>query len=159
MAVRTNERAAASLGISVFAVKLYAFAVASAIAAVAGILLAFKSQNIQYTSFNVFESINSVGFAVIGGLGFVLAGAFAAPNAIGGFGTRITEDWLHLHNKWDLILGSILVLVILIVQQDGIAATATEHARPLLKKLRLAGKRDVAPELPEVASERVSPKS
>ncbi len=72
VAVRTNERAAASLGISVFHVKLYAFAVASAIAAVAGILLAFKSQNIQYTSFNVFESINSVGFAVIGGLGFVL---------------------------------------------------------------------------------------
>ncbi len=51
------------------------------------------------------------------------------------------------------------MLVILIVQQDGIAATATEHARPLLKKLRLAGKRDVAPELPEVASERVSPKA
>ena len=37
IAVRTNERAAASLGISVFGVKLYAFAVSAAIAAVAGI--------------------------------------------------------------------------------------------------------------------------
>jgi ABC-type branched-subunit amino acid transport system ATPase component/branched-subunit amino acid ABC-type transport system permease component len=159
VAVRTNERAAASLGISVFSVKLYSFAVASAIAAVAGILVAFKLQNIQYGVFNVFESINSVGFAVIGGLGYVLAAAFAAPNAIGGIGTRIIEDWFHLRNKWDLILGGAIVLVILIVQQDGIAATATEHARPLLKKLRLAGKDEVAPELPDVVPERVSPKS
>ena len=94
VAVRTNERAAASLGISVFSVKLYAFAVASAIAGVAGILLAFRSQNIQYIEYNVFASINSVGYAVIGGLGFVLGAVFAAPNAIGGIGTRITEDWL-----------------------------------------------------------------
>jgi sulfate-transporting ATPase len=158
VAVRTNERAAASLGISVFSVKLYAFAIASAIAAVAGILLAFRSQNIQYIEYNVFASINSVGFAVIGGLGFALAGAFAAPNAIGGIGTRITEDWLHLGDKWDLILGSLLVFVILIVQQDGIAAAAVDHARPMLKKLHLAGRRDVASELSVVAAEPVPPK-
>ncbi|MGD9701263.1 MAG: ATP-binding cassette domain-containing protein [Acidimicrobiia bacterium] len=159
IAVRTNERAAASLGISVFSVKLYAFGVASGIAALAGILVGFKSQNIQYGGFNVFESINSVGFAVIGGLGYVLAGAFAAPNAIGGLGTRIVEDWLHLGNRWDLILGSALVLLILIVQQDGIAATATEHARSLLLKLRLAGRRPGPPELPDVETETVPPQT
>jgi ABC-type branched-subunit amino acid transport system ATPase component/branched-subunit amino acid ABC-type transport system permease component len=158
VAVRTNERAAASLGISVFSVKLYAFGVASAIAGLAGILLGFKSQNIQYTSFNVFESINSVGYAVVGGLGYVLAGAFAAPNAIGGIGTRVTEDWLHLRNQWDLIIGSAVLFLILIAQQDGIAATATEHARPLLKKLHLAGRRDTPTELPDVTAETVPPK-
>ena len=42
IAVRTNERAAASLGISVFGVKLYAFSVAAAIAGLAGILLGFQ---------------------------------------------------------------------------------------------------------------------
>jgi sulfate-transporting ATPase len=152
IAVRTNERAAASLGVSVFSVKLFAFGVAAGIAALAGILVGFASLNIQYGQFNVFNSISSVGYAVVGGLGFVLAGAFAAPNAIGGIGTRITEDWLHLHNKWDLIIGSALVFVILIAQQDGIAATATEHARPLLKKLRLAGHRPATPALPEVAA-------
>ena len=159
IAVRTNERAAASLGISVFSVKLYAFSVASGIAALAGVLVAFRSRNIQYGGFNVFESINSVGLAVIGGLGFVLAAVFAAPNAIGGIGTRITEDWLHLGNKWDVILGGVLVLVILIVQQNGIAAAATEHARPLLLKLRLAGARSVTDELPEVATQQVAPQT
>ena len=44
LAVRTNERAAASLGISVFGVKLYAFAVSAGLAAVAGILVGFRGQ-------------------------------------------------------------------------------------------------------------------
>ena len=91
--MRTNERAAASLGISVFGVKLYAFAVAAGIAAVAGILTAFQFQVIPYGQFNVFASINAVGYAVIGGLGFVLGAVFAAPNAIGGLGTKLLEDW------------------------------------------------------------------
>ena len=89
IAVRTNERAAASLGISVFGVKLYAFAVSAGLAAVAGVLIAFRGQLITYTEFNVFASINSLGQAVIGGLGYVLAAVFAAPNAIGGLGTRV----------------------------------------------------------------------
>ena len=96
IAVRTNERAAASLGISVVGVKLYAFAVAAGIAAVAGILTAFQFQNIQYGKFNVFESINAVGYAVIGGLGYALGAVFAAPNAVGGLGTKLLEDVVDL---------------------------------------------------------------
>ena len=42
LAVRTNERAAASLGVSVFRAKIYAFGVAGAIAALGGILLGFR---------------------------------------------------------------------------------------------------------------------
>ena len=49
IAVRNNERAAASLGISVFGAKLYAFSVGAAIAAFAGILLAFKDSTVVYT--------------------------------------------------------------------------------------------------------------
>ena len=44
VAVRSNERAAASLGISVFGAKLYAFGLGSAIAAVGGILLLFEQE-------------------------------------------------------------------------------------------------------------------
>ena len=124
IAVRTNERAAASLGISVFGVKLYAFAVSAGLAAVAGILVGFKGQVITYKQFNIFASINSLGHAVIGGLGYVLGAVFGAPNAIGGFGTRIIEDWIHLENQWDLIIGSAFLFVILIVHQNGIADVA-----------------------------------
>src|SRR5262249_9023712 len=43
VAVRTNERAAAALGVSVFGAKLYAFGLSSALAALGGILLAFET--------------------------------------------------------------------------------------------------------------------
>ena len=140
IAVRTNERAAASLGISVFGVKLYAFAVSAALAAVAGVLIGFRGKIVTYTEFNVFASINSLGYAVIGGLGFALGAVFAAPNAIGGLGTRVIEDWIGLGAQWDLILGSLLVFVILIVHQNGIADVVT-HPRELWEKLRLVARR------------------
>ena len=44
--------------------------------------MGFRGQNIQYQGFNVFESINSLGSAVIGGLGYVLGAVFAAAIAI-----------------------------------------------------------------------------
>lgn len=158
IAVRTNERAAASLGISVFGVKLYAFAIASAIAAIAGILLAFTQRTIQYGRFNVFESINAVGFAVIGGLGYVLAGAFAAPNAVGGFGTRIMEDLLEI-GDWDLVLGGVLVLVILIANQDGVAAVVTDEIGPFLRRIGLSSRPRVDAEVPEATLETVDPQT
>jgi ABC-type branched-subunit amino acid transport system ATPase component/branched-subunit amino acid ABC-type transport system permease component len=154
LAVRTNERAAASLGISVFGVKLYAFAVSAGLAAVAGILVGFRGQIISYTDFNVFASINSLGYAVIGGLGYVLGAVFAAPNAVGGIGTRVIEDWIHLKNQWDLIIGSILVFVILIVHQNGIADVVT-HNRAVWEKLRLAKRHVERAPLPVAVPEPV----
>lgn len=155
IAVRTNERAAASLGISVVGVKLYAFAVAAGIAAVAGILTAFQFQSIQYGGFNVFASINAVGFAVIGGLGFVLGAVFAAPNALGGLGTKLLEDLVDL-GDWAEIVGAALVIVILLAHQNGVADVVTHAVRPLARRLRLATRaRPVA--LPEAKVEAVPP--
>ena len=51
LAVRSNERAAASLGVNVSLVKTYAFSVAAAIAAVGGIMLAFMQPTIELTQF------------------------------------------------------------------------------------------------------------
>ncbi len=121
IAVRTNERAAASLGISVFGVKMYAFSLSASLAAVAGILVGFRGEIITYEQFNVFASITDLGNSVIGGLGFVLGAVYGAPNAVGGYSTRIVHDWLHLGAEWDLIVGSALVFVILIFHSNGIA--------------------------------------
>ncbi len=49
IAVRTNERAAAALGISVFGVKLYAFGLAAAIAGVGGVVLTFRTTTVAYS--------------------------------------------------------------------------------------------------------------
>jgi sulfate-transporting ATPase len=158
LAVRTNERAAASLGISVFGVKLYAFAVSAGLAAVAGILVGFRSQVVTYTDFNVFASINSLGNAVVGGLGYVLGAAFGAPMAIGGLGSRLIGG-LGLEDQWDLILGSILVIVMLIVHQNGVADLAVAHGRVLWERLHLVPRRRERAPLAASAIEPVRPAS
>ena len=99
IAVRTNERAAAALGISVVGAKLYAFALSAAIAGFGGVLYAFylygARGNIDYggITFSPFSSILLIAFAVLGGVGWV-SGAFAgAAWAAGTLGTRIGA-WL-----------------------------------------------------------------
>jgi ABC-type branched-subunit amino acid transport system ATPase component/branched-subunit amino acid ABC-type transport system permease component len=160
IAVRTNERAAASLGVSVFGVKLYAFGVASAIAAVAGILVGFTANTITYLRYDPFQSINSVGNAVIGGLGYVVGVVFAAPNAIGGLGTQAIHDWLRLdQGTWDQLLGGLLLFVILILHQHGIADLVATHMpgaqRRLLERLRLVARAVPPAALPQPSTEPV----
>ena len=71
VSVRANERAAASLGISVTGAKLYAFGLAAAVAGLGGILLGFQNYSIVYTNFDALSSVNLVTEATIGGIGHV----------------------------------------------------------------------------------------
>ena len=156
IAVRTNERAAASLGISVFAAKLYAFGVAAGIAGLAGILYGFRGTIITYEQYSPFQSIFSVGWAVIGGLGFVIGAVFSAPNAIGGIGTRIMGDVLSI-GEWDALVGGVILLLIIVLHQDGVAEVVTRELRPLLRKLRLVRPAPRPSSLPEPTVETVVP--
>ncbi|MBL7500995.1 ATP-binding cassette domain-containing protein [Frankia sp. CNm7] len=150
IAVRTNERAATSLGISVVGVKLYAFAVAAGIAAVGGILTAFQFSVIKYDRFDVFTSVSQVGFAVIGGLGYALGAVFAAPNAVGGLGSEALDALFGL-GGWITIIGAALVILMLLANQHGIADVVVRHHRG-----RAAARRAETPvELAE--AERVAP--
>jgi sulfate-transporting ATPase len=73
ISVRTNERAAAALGVSVMQAKLYAFVLGGMIASLGGILLAFRSPEIQLTNFAGLQSVTAMQNAVFGGAG-TLAG-------------------------------------------------------------------------------------
>jgi sulfate-transporting ATPase len=158
IAVRTNERAAASLGISVFGAKLFAFGVASAIAGLGGVLLGFQSSVVTYERFNVFASINTVAYAVIGGVGFVVGAVASAPNAVGGLGTRVLEDLLGL-GRWDALIGGALLLLIIVTHQDGIAEVVTSHLRPVLRRVGLAPRLGPRMALGEPTPEPVPPRA
>ena len=92
---------------------------------------------------------------MIGGLGYVLGAVFGAPNAIGGIGTRIVEDWIHLEDQWDLIIGSLVVFVILIVHQNGIADVVVTVAG-VWEKLHLVARRPERAPLPPAEVEPVA---
>ena len=124
IAVRANERAAASLGISVFGSKLYAFVVSAGIAGLGGILIGFQHRYIIYTSYDPFASINSVLQAVIGGIGYVLGAFFGAQLAPGALGDLIVEQFVAEPGQWLVLAGGVLVVVLLIVHPDGIASVA-----------------------------------
>ncbi len=148
IAVRSNERAAAALGISVVGVKLYAFAVGAGIAALGGILLAFRQTHVQFSAFDVFGSILLVQYTVIGGLGWisgVVAGAAAAPGAIA---ARITNDLLpNLDNvaAWLAIFSGIGVVQLLRRAPDGVASIWASSAQRFTSRRGRAGAVETAP--------------
>ena len=84
LAVRSNERAAAAMGISVTGMKLYAFAVAGCIAAAGGVLLAFSQPIPQFTGYDPMTSLTNLIGAVLGGIGYVLGPVFGGLFASSG---------------------------------------------------------------------------
>jgi ABC-type branched-subunit amino acid transport system ATPase component/branched-subunit amino acid ABC-type transport system permease component len=147
--VRSNERAAAALGINVLGIKLYAFAVSSAIAALGGIVLAFRSQSIVYTDvFDVFGSITVVLMAVIGGVGYISGVLFGMTFAPGGIGLLVAGVLGGFDRYLGLISGVVLLLL-LMDNPDGLAPkhVALVHAvaRRLPRLSRRGGEPRAAP--------------
>jgi ABC-type branched-subunit amino acid transport system ATPase component/ABC-type branched-subunit amino acid transport system permease subunit len=122
IAVRTNERAAAALGINIVAAKLFAFALASAIAALGGILLGFRLTSISYQSFTNFTSITYAGLSLIGGVGHLLGAFVGAMMASAGFNQQVLEStWGNVGEFLQLITG-IAILLVVLYNPDGVAA-------------------------------------
>jgi sulfate-transporting ATPase len=137
IAVRSNERAAAALGISVVGVKVYAFAVGAGIAALGGILLAFRQSNVQFADFNVFGSILLVQYAVIGGIGWISGAVLGAAAAPGGVIAHLADTVLpHLDNveSWLVIVSGVLAIQLLRRAPDGMASLWSGIARRVLRR-------------------------
>jgi sulfate-transporting ATPase len=86
IAVRTNERAAAAMGISVVGAKLYAFVLGGVIAGLGGVLFAFQDPIPRSGEFTGLRSIDATQYAVLGGVGTVagpLTGSLAHPDGVG----------------------------------------------------------------------------
>ena len=122
IAVRTNERAAASLGINVAGAKLFAFAVASAIAALGGILLAFRVTSISYQSFNNFTSITYAGLSLVGGVGHLLGAFVGALMATAGFNQEVLESHWDGVGEYIQLISGIAILLTVLANPDGVAA-------------------------------------
>ena len=122
LAVRSNERAAASLGVGIYSAKLYAFGVAAGLAALAGVLLAFRQEHVLFNKFSVFASFTTVQYAVIGGIGWVSGAPIAGIFAAGGVLQRGARELIDLPAAWIVVLSGPAILLILRHRPDGIAA-------------------------------------
>jgi ABC-type branched-subunit amino acid transport system ATPase component/ABC-type branched-subunit amino acid transport system permease subunit len=128
LAVRTNERAAAAIGVNVFEAKLYAFTLSAGIAGLGGVLLGFSYPTILFRDlFDPGASISVLVLTVIGSAGY-LAGPFVGSLlASGGLVTLTASDSASGAAQdvgWQQYLPlatGVVLIVVLILNQNGVS--------------------------------------
>ncbi|HET6509981.1 MAG TPA: ATP-binding cassette domain-containing protein [Baekduia sp.] len=132
IAVRTNERAAAALGIGVFDAKLYAFGLAAFIAAVGGVLIGFQDHTVAYAPFNPIGSIGGVAFAVVGSVGWVLGAVVGATFYAGALGSWVIQVVFGGSiDRYITLVGGVSLLVFLLLNPNGIVSGDAKLLRAL----------------------------
>lgn len=115
LAVRANERAAASAGIDVARTKLLAFGIASGLAGVAGVMTAFQQQQISSSNWVYFAGLIALAFAYLGGItsvaGALIGGMLTGSGLISVFGSHQSSG---LHTYTPLIGGVGMILTAII---------------------------------------------
>ena len=134
LAVRSNERAAAALGVNVSVTKSYAFMLASGIAGIGGVLLAFLQPSVLVTRFDVFSCITIVGVVVIGGMGSPVGALIGSTLIAGGITSKIFDGW-NSFNTYLPLIGGALLLVNLRVAPDGLFELNRHLIAPLTKRV------------------------
>jgi sulfate-transporting ATPase len=138
LAVRTNERAAAALGVSVIGTKLYAFVLGGIIAAVGGILVAYRQSVLSFGDFGGITSLFVLQNAVLGGVGML-----GGPVAGSGFQPGTLGQELADRSPGDaatvvVVVGGFGLLLLLTVAPDGLAELVRRLSRFWLSPLRQA---------------------
>jgi branched-chain amino acid transport system permease protein len=138
LAVRANERAAASAGIDVRLVKIVGFALSAFLAGIAGCLLGYATGRISAGSFEIFAGLSVLAVAYVGGItswsGALVAGALAP---LGIVHALINHFW-STGDNYALVAGLLLILTA-ILNPTGIAGAVPEqldHVRHLLRRRR-----------------------
>jgi ABC-type branched-subunit amino acid transport system ATPase component/branched-subunit amino acid ABC-type transport system permease component len=137
IAMRSNERAAAALGVNVLGAKLFAFALSASIAAAGGTLLVFRQTNLSFIDqFVPQQSINGVLYSVVGGIGFVLGPIVGSLGEPAGIISTIFHGASDTFALWlSLVLG---VLTIRLVQDapDGFVGLVNTGFSRLTERVR-----------------------
>jgi branched-chain amino acid transport system permease protein len=135
LAVRSNERAAASAGINVAKVKLVGFALSAFIAGVGGTLIGYGQGQLSSDSFAALTGISLLAVTYLGGVttfGGAMIGGALGPL---GVGYVFLEQTLHAGNYYDLISG--LALIVTAIQNPlGIAGALTIQTQKLRNRVR-----------------------
>jgi len=129
IAIRNNERAAASLGINPAGTKLLAFALAGAIAGMGGVLLSFRNPIMTYTEFDAFSSVTSSIQTMIGGIGFPLGATLGALGTRNGLISAVADIWFFEATSVLPIVVGVIAVLQLVLQPDGIAGVISSRRR------------------------------
>jgi sulfate-transporting ATPase len=128
IAVRTNERAAESVGLNPWRVKLYAFALSASIAALGGILVVFRQPTMVFErGFAAFDSILGLSYVVLGSIGFIAGPLLGVLGHPGGFISTLLDSDSATMPLWIALIGGVLSIWYLQVRPDGAAEGLGRH--------------------------------
>jgi ABC-type branched-subunit amino acid transport system permease subunit len=137
LAIRSNERAAGSVGINVAQGKLMAFALAAFIAGIGGALTGYLQGELTADSFAAFTSISLLAIVFVAGVGRI-AGAVVAGVMFSAAGLFVTFLDIHLSvGKYQAIVAGIALVLTAVQNPDGLTSTSVEKGPAVaLMKLR-----------------------
>jgi ABC-type branched-subunit amino acid transport system permease subunit len=143
IAVRSNERAASSVGVNVARTKLLAFAVSAFVAGIGGGLLAYQQGNVNSSSFVVWTSLTILAITYVGGIGRI-AGAVAAGFLLASNGVMATLlDKLFSFNQYQALIAGLAMMITAIANPDGITKDMQVGFARLTSRVgRLLARRD-----------------
>jgi branched-chain amino acid transport system permease protein len=121
LAVRSSERAAAGIGITPRYVKLLAFGLSSAIAAIAGVLYAYNFGSVDPTQFGIANGLGVIAFAYIGGITTVSGAIVAGMLTTEGVMSHILEKWVGIPINYQLLFAGVALAFTVITNPQGIA--------------------------------------
>ena len=155
LAVRDNERAAASIGVNVVGAKVYAFAVGAGLAALGGVLVAFRNPAVEFSQFSALGSIAAVMLTVIGSVGYIVGAVVGGALAGGGIVEDILDHFFKMAGIWPLVIGALLVVQIVLLP-DGLVHQQVVQIRHWMDRLRRT-RAPALPDVPGVPAVRVPP--
>ena len=158
LAVRSNERAAAAVGLSVTRVKFIAYAISSFIAGTAGWMYAYNFGSVSAARFGFLIALAFVAFAYTGGITMVSGAVVGGLVATEGLVPYFFEELLGISGNWSLLFGGLLLIVTLIQNPDGVAGTSyrKQQAKKRAAIAAIAARADarpIPPPAPAVAAE------
>ncbi|WP_327000271.1 branched-chain amino acid ABC transporter permease [Dactylosporangium sp. NBC_01737] len=128
LAIRSNERAAASAGIDVARTKLAGFALSAFLAGVGGCLIGYSRSQLSVESFNVIVGLSVLCMAYVGGItrisGALIAGLIAPLGVL----YTLLSTTLGLGRYYTLIAACALVLTA-VLNPSGIAGSVMDLLR------------------------------
>jgi ABC-type branched-subunit amino acid transport system ATPase component/ABC-type branched-subunit amino acid transport system permease subunit len=152
LALRSNERAAATSGVQVFGSKLYAFGLAATIAGLAGALSAFQFPVLSLGNYTTVGSIFALLGTAIGGIGYMFGAIFGGLATTGGGIVQQALSYQHGSLAQYLALGSALSsLTVIMFAPSGLGhmlAQAIGSRRWPLRRRQRANTAAVAPVVP-----------
>ncbi|MGA1716546.1 MAG: ABC transporter permease [Ilumatobacteraceae bacterium] len=115
LALRDNERAAQSYGLSATRLKLTAFTISGAVAGVAGGLFAHLNYSFDLSSYGVNKSLEVFTASVVGGLGSMFGAVLGAAYLRG-------TEWFVTAEEWRFVSSAAGVLIVLLIVPGGLGA-------------------------------------